>query len=151
MKRTLTSVLSCLLVLVLFTGCDSDGGGTDAEERFEVAQLVLEVDGEAVVTAANGTVTGELTMFVNNETELIQIKLLRADGTEIEVSEANELSLQENLDNVSVVTWLRQEDPMTFKLRGKGLGQTTLSFDLFHQGLRDYASPDISVRVIETP
>ncbi|GAB5519801.1 MAG: hypothetical protein RhofKO_20520 [Rhodothermales bacterium] len=151
MNRLLKTTGLWVLVLVLFAGCDSEGSGADDEQHPAVAQFVLEADGEALVTAANGTVTGELTMFTNQETDLIQIKLLRADGTEIEVSEANELTLRENLANTSIVTWLRQEDPMTFKLRAKGLGQTILSFDLFHQDHRDYESPDITVRVIDTP
>lgn len=150
MKPIFNTAALCLLVLGLMTGCDS-GSSSDDEQRFDVAQLVLEVDGEALVTATGDAVVGELTMFVNAETELIEIKLLRADGSEIEVSEENELSLSESLDNVSVVTWLRQEDPMTFRLRGKGLGQTTLSFDLFYQGQRNYDSPQIAVRVTETP
>ncbi|MEM6644939.1 MAG: hypothetical protein AAF730_01685 [Bacteroidota bacterium] len=150
MKRTLNTAALCLALLVFIAGCDS-GSDSDDEQRFDVAQLLLEVDGTAVVTADDGTATGELTMFLNAETELIQIRLLRADGTEIEVSEANELVLRQSLDNASVVTWLRQEDPMTFRLRGKGLGQAALSFDLFYQDLRNYASPPITVRVTDTP
>ena len=156
------------LFLVVILGfitvsCDDDNPAS-SDEHIDAEGFALEINDVEVYRELEGTITGDLSVVLN-ETLEVSVHFLDHDGEEIvhedEEGEEDELSFSiTDSYIISVVAEEHEDDGDThdhgeehhelgFELTGLSAGTTTFTLSLMHEDHADYTSLPITVTVTE--
>ena len=157
------------LFLVVILGfitvsCDDDNPAS-SDEHIDAEGFALEINDVEVYRELEGTITGDLSVVLN-ETLEVSVHFLDHDGEEIvhEDEEGEEDELSFSITDSSIIAVVAEEHEggegdgnnhdeehheLGFELTGLSVGKTTFTLSLMHDGHADYTSLLIYVTVTE--
>lgn len=148
----LSALITFVLVAGTASGCDWVGSD-DEEEHVRPEGLVLEMNGEEIVTYQNGVVTGQISVAVGEETDPIHVHFLDAAGEEIEHDHADndDSDVMFEIADEAIAEVVQHEDDENdeFHVLGKQAGATTLRVRIGHGDHFDFSSKDITIQVTQ--
>lgn len=146
---TIKYVFTLLVLVSVTAACSNSTSGE--EEHSDPAGFVLVMNGQDVVTQNPGstTVSGEFELEPGQETELITMWFLDADGERFQPEE-DELSLGYEFEDAGVAEFEQhaEDGKWSFHLHAADTeGITDLRLMLMHNGHSDFTTQDIHVHV----
>jgi hypothetical protein len=138
-----------LLLLVSVTAACSNSTSNEEEEHSEPEGFVLKMNGANIVTQApGGTISGEFELAPGQETDLITLFFLDADGDEFQPQE-DEYSLGHEFEDAGIAEFEQhtEDGKWSFHIHSEAEGITDLRLMLMHSGHSDFTTQDIHVHV----
>ncbi len=151
-NATLFSFITIVLSLSLLTGCGSDSNHDDHDEV--PVGLVLIVDENEIAMQEEFTVTytsgNHIELTRSTTLGPILVEFISEDGDRFTPHSDEGFSLQYSAENSNVVSFgtVTGANEWTFQLTGIEEGETTIRFDLMHNGHPDFESQPFQVRVL---
>ena len=146
-----TILVATFTTLALLTGCDNPASDDDHDEHEHAEGAVLKMNGAEIVRIEDGQVqSGQIEVNEGEETPLISIYFLAEDGDEFQPDEPDYSLRCDQIDgSVAEVEQHDQDGKWSFHLHGVSAGNTTVRFQLWHDGENhsDYNTPEIDVVV----
>lgn len=154
--RTMKNLLSlsnqialCFITLFTFSilGC-SNPASSEEEHHDEAIGAILKMNGQEIARSDESGVTGQIEVNAGEETTLISIFFLADDGDEFQPDEP-EFSLNwKDIDtSIADVEQHAEDGKWSFHIHGEAEGNTSVVFQLFHDGHSDFDTQPISVVV----
>lgn len=138
-----------LTVTVLFAAC-SNSVSDDHDEHSEPEGFVLKMNGQDVIEQLPGstTLTGEFELTPGQETDLITIYFLDADGDEFQPEE-DEYSLGYEFSSTGVAEFEQhtEDGKWSFHIHAEAEGMTDMTLKLIHNNHSDFSTQSIHVHV----
>jgi hypothetical protein len=138
-------LFSAIVLIMALAACDNPV--EDDDDHADAEALALFLNGEEIVTVAEGVVTGAIALPVGSQTNLITIEFRDHDGDEIHDEDLDDgFSLGWVVGDASIATFA-QEGRWGFRITGVTVGTTQLTLHLLHSGHPDFTTPPIPVEV----
>jgi hypothetical protein len=137
------------LLLVSFAAACSNATSGDDDEHSEPEGFVLKMNGEIIVEQLPaGNLTGEFELTPGQETDLITLFFLDADGDEFQ-PEDDEYSLGFEFEDAGIAEFEQhaEDGKWSFHIHAETVGVTDLRLMLLHGGHPDFTTQDIHVHV----
>lgn len=149
-------------VTLLLAGCSNPASNDDEdhdEEHPEPYSVEFIMDGDPIVTYADGSVTGQFNIESQSQTSTITAEFFDEDGHEIHTDElGDEYYLDWTIDNSDHATIERagENDQWSFHITGETAGETTVQFFMEHDGHDVFNTPEVGASnaiqiVVEEP
>jgi hypothetical protein len=143
-----TSILALTFsAALLFAGCNNPASNDDEhEEHSETHSMEFVMNGETIVTYANGNVNGHFDVKEQDETALITVEFFDEEGNEIHGDDLDEeFSLGWNIANTDYAEIVHHDEDgrWSFHIKGKQAGETTVQFMLMHGDHSDFETPSV--------
>ncbi len=148
MFRWLSLALAASLVCFACSGCNDDNPvDGDNSVHAEAEGLVLRLNGVEIVRVDSGVVSGAINATEGQQTALIHVRFLDADGDEF-LPSSPDFHLGFTIADLSVIE-IEQHAGEVFDFHVTGLehGQTSLVVRLIHVDHDDFLTPPIPVTV----
>jgi len=144
---THTLILVLIASLVTLSACNNPAS-SEEEEHPDPVGAVLKMNGQEIARYDESGVTGQIEVNAGEETTLISIFFLADDGDEFQPDEP-ELSLNwRDIDTaVADVEQHTEDGTWSFHIHGEAQGNTSVVFQLFHDGHSDFDTQPIPVVV----
>ncbi len=139
---------SLIGLFVVTTAC-SNSTGADEEEHSDPVGFVLTMNGADLITQLpGGTITGEIELAPEEETDLITIFFIDDDGDRFQPDEP-EYSLGYEFESAGVAEFEQHDEDglWSFHIHAETAGITDLRLKLMHNGHSDFTTQDIHVHV----
>lgn len=145
---SLKNITFAFLALSLLTAACSNPASSDDDHDHEVEGAVLIMNGQEIARYDESGVTGQLEVDAGQETPLISIFFLDHDGDQFQPDEP-ELSLNwKDIDmSIADIEQHSEDGKWRFHLHGEAQGNTSVVFQLFHDGHSDFDTLPIPVVV----
>lgn len=144
-----THTLLVALLAILFTATACNNPASSEEEHHEdPVGAVLKMNGQEIARYDESGVTGQIEVNAGEETALISIFFLADDGDEFQPDEP-EFSLNwTDIDtSIADVEQHEEDGKWSFHIHGEASGNTSVVFQLFHDGHSDFDTQPIPVVV----
>lgn len=146
-NTSLLSIVAIALFISLLTGCGShdDHGATPVGLVLSVGGTEIAMQEESTVTYASGN-----HIEINQGASLgpIQVEFI-SEGGERYVPDTNEgFSLQYSASNSNIISLTQGTNEWSVQLAGNVTGESTITFELWHNDHADFQSRPFQVRVI---
>lgn len=139
-----------LILLVSITAACSNSTSSGDDDHSDPEGFVLKMNGQNVVTQEpGGTLTGEFELTPTQETDLITLYFLDADGDEFQPME-DEYTLGHEFEAAGIAEFEQhaEDGKWSFHLHAADTtGITDLRLMLMHNGHSDFTTQDIHVHV----
>ncbi|MEL7834225.1 hypothetical protein [Fodinibius sp. Rm-B-1B1-1] len=138
---------------LLLAGCNNPASNDDHEEHSDPHSIEFVMNGDTIVTYADGEVSGHFHLEAGQETSLITAEFFDEDGNEIHGEDlGDEYSLGWEIANTDHAD-IEQHDEdgkWSFHIVGKSAGETTVIFKLMHGADHsDFSTNSIEIHVEE--
>ncbi|MEX2477824.1 MAG: hypothetical protein WD357_05275 [Gracilimonas sp.] len=146
---TIKSVFTLLLLVSVTAACSNSTSNDDHDEHSEPEGFVLKMNGQNIVTQTpGGTISGEFELAPGQETDLITLFFLDADGDEFQPTE-DEYSLGYEFEETGIAEFEQhaEDGKWSFHLHAEAEGITDLRLMLMHNDHSDFTTQDIHVHV----
>lgn len=142
-------VFSLILLVSVTAACSNSTSGDDHDEHSEPEGFVLVMNGTEIVKQDPGSsVSGEFELGLGDETDLITVHFLDADGDRFQPEE-DEYSLGYEFEDQGIAEFEQhaEDGKWSFHLHAEAEGITDLRLMLMHSGHSDFTTQDIHVHV----
>lgn len=145
-SNTIPSIILITILSLSIFGCSNPAGSED--DHPAPMGAVLKMNGQEIARYDQDGVTGQIEVNAGQETTLITLFFLDADGNEFQPDEP-ELSLNwRDIDtSIANVEQHAEDGKWSFHIHGEAQGNTSVVFQLFHDGHSDFDTDPISVVV----
>ncbi|MEX0845262.1 MAG: hypothetical protein WD022_08260 [Balneolaceae bacterium] len=149
---SLFKTLFASIFLIAFAAACSNSASDDHEEHSDPEGFVLKMNGQNIVTQTpGGTLTGEFELEPGQETDLITLYFLDADGDEFRPTE-DEYTLGYEFEDTGIAEFEQhaEDGKWSFHLHAEEVEDSTnLRLMLMHNGHSDFTTQDIPVHVVK--
>lgn len=144
---TNTLLFALIAGLVTLSACNNPASSEEEEHPAPVG-AVLKMNGDEIARSDQSGVTGQIEVNAGEETTLISIFFLDDDGNEFQPDDP-ELSLNwRDIDTaIADVEQHTEDGKWAFHIHGEAQGNTSVVFQLFHDGHSDFDTKSIPVVV----
>ncbi|NGP76047.1 hypothetical protein G3570_05360 [Balneolaceae bacterium YR4-1] len=144
---TNTLLITLAVLLITATACNNPAS-SEEEEHPEPAGVLLKMNGQEIARYEDNSVTGQIEVNAGEETTLIRLFFLDDSGNEFQPDEP-ELSLQWRDINTAIadVEQHSEDGKWAFHIHGEAQGNTSVVFQLLHDGHSDFDTQPIPVVV----
>lgn len=145
---TKTLLVTLTAVLFTLTACSNPASSEEEEHHEEPVGAVLTMNGQEVARYDSEGVTGGIEVNEGEETTLITIRFIADDGDLFQPDDP-EFNLQwKDIDTAVANVEQHDEDgKWSFHIHGEAQGNTSVVFQLFHEGHSDFDTQPIPVTV----
>lgn len=145
---TNTLLITLVAILITASACNNPASSDEEEHHEEPVGVVLMMNGQEIARYNEDGVTGQIEVEAGAETTLISIFFLTDDGDEFQPDEP-EFSLNwKDIDtSIADVEQHDEDGKWSFHIHGEAAGNTSVVFQLFHEGHSDFDTQPIPVVV----
>ncbi len=134
--------------LILLSAC-SNSTSSDEEEHSDPKGFVLSMNGADIVTQLpGGTISGEIELEPEQETDLITIHFLDEDGVKFQPDEPEySLGFEFEEDGIAEFEQHEEDGKWSFHIHAEAVGVTDLELKLMHGDHSDFTTQSIHIHV----